>query len=256
MATLSYIPQYDAYPYQEDTSAFPPMNAPRFSKLFNSVLGSPFLTTSDLPSSSDMTSTRSIQLDDDLETVDGSFYAVPRGHTITRPTSPTPSFRTETYSIVNWNESVDVYPSISSRPSVSDASPSCGAALRSSIWSSASATYFPYYTSTTPYNTMRFHSPTSMKGSKSLGLLPKLWDALRESSPTKKGKRRFDLSYESIWTELDAEGNIDYSNLPPLDGEEGELIDDEACFIDVRAVTGLGECFIHSHLFSSRLPFQ
>jgi F-box and WD-40 domain protein 1/11 len=27
--------------------------------------------------------------------------------------------------------------------------------------------------------------------------------------------------------------------LQPLDGEEGELIDDEACFIDVRAVTGV-----------------
>ncbi|KAH9474789.1 F-box/WD repeat-containing protein pof11 [Psilocybe cubensis] len=32
---------------------------------------------------------------------------------------------------------------------------------------------------------------------------------------------------------------IDYSELPPLDGEEGELIDDEACFIDVRAVHGI-----------------
>lgn len=33
---------------------------------------------------------------------------------------------------------------------------------------------------------------------------------------------------------------INYSELPPLDGEEGELIDDEACFIDVRAVHGIG----------------
>ena len=35
-----------------------------------------------------------------------------------------------------------------------------------------------------------------------------------------------------------------YGDLPPLDGEEGELIDDEACLIDVldvRAVTGIGE---------------
>lgn len=50
--------------------------------------------------------------------------------------------------------------------------------------------------------------------------------------------------YESsIWNEVDMDGNInvDYANLEPLDGEEGELIDDEACFIDVRAVTGLGE---------------
>jgi len=38
--------------------------------------------------------------------------------------------------------------------------------------------------------------------------------------------------------------HINYSDLPPLDGEEGELIDDEACFIDVRAVTGIGEPFL------------
>ncbi len=36
--------------------------------------------------------------------------------------------------------------------------------------------------------------------------------------------------------------NINYSELPPLDGEEGELIDDEACFIDSRAVRGIGTC--------------
>jgi F-box and WD-40 domain protein 1/11 len=31
-----------------------------------------------------------------------------------------------------------------------------------------------------------------------------------------------------------------YDDLLPLDGEEGELIDDEACFIDVHVVTGIG----------------
>jgi F-box and WD-40 domain protein 1/11 len=29
--------------------------------------------------------------------------------------------------------------------------------------------------------------------------------------------------------------------LDPLDDEEGELIDDEACFVDVRAVHGIGK---------------
>ena len=47
----------------------------------------------------------------------------------------------------------------------------------------------------------------------------------------------------SIWAELEGESFIDYASLPPLDGEEGELIDDEACFIDVRTVTGVGKCF-------------
>ena len=38
--------------------------------------------------------------------------------------------------------------------------------------------------------------------------------------------------------------SINYSELPPLDGEEGELIDDEACFIDIRAITGIGSYII------------
>ena len=38
--------------------------------------------------------------------------------------------------------------------------------------------------------------------------------------------------------------SINYSELPPLDGEEGELIDDEACFIDIRAITGVGSYII------------
>lgn len=79
-----------------------------------------------------------------------------------------------------------------------------------------------------------------MKSSRSPGLLPKIWDALRESSPAKRGRRRFGDISSSLWNEFEIDGIIDYANLPPLDGEEGELIDDEACFIDVRAVTGVG----------------
>ena len=41
--------------------------------------------------------------------------------------------------------------------------------------------------------------------------------------------------------------SINYSELPPLDGEEGELIDDEACFIDIRAITGIGSYIISSY---------
>ncbi|KAF9530590.1 hypothetical protein CPB83DRAFT_850587 [Crepidotus variabilis] len=33
--------------------------------------------------------------------------------------------------------------------------------------------------------------------------------------------------------------NINYSELPPLDGEEGELIDDEACFIETQTPYGI-----------------
>ena len=45
--------------------------------------------------------------------------------------------------------------------------------------------------------------------------------------------------------EYHSDGSIDYASLDPLDGEEGELVDDEACFIDVRAITGMD---IVSHL--------
>ena len=45
--------------------------------------------------------------------------------------------------------------------------------------------------------------------------------------------------------EYHSDGSVDYTNMTPLDGEEGELIDDEACFIDVRAITGMD---IVSHL--------
>lgn len=51
--------------------------------------------------------------------------------------------------------------------------------------------------------------------------LPRLWDVF--SSPSPKKSPEFS----------------DYSSLPPLDGEEGELVDDEACFVDVRAITGI-----------------
>ena len=40
--------------------------------------------------------------------------------------------------------------------------------------------------------------------------------------------------------------NFDYSELPPLEDEEGELIDDEACFIDSSAIHGLGTCCLSS----------
>ena len=52
------------------------------------------------------------------------------------------------------------------------------------------------------------------------------------------------LVHQSQWSSSDASGAstdyVDYSDLLPLDGEEGELIDDEACYVDFRTVTGIG----------------
>ena len=91
-------------------------------------------------------------------------------------------------------------------------------------------------------------SPSPIKASRSLtigmGFLPKIWDALREGSPAKRCRRRPGIpSWRDTSMELEyhSDGSIDYTNMTPLDGEEGELIDDEACVIDVRAVTGLGK---------------
>ena len=207
---------------------------PRFSHLFNTVLGSPFVTVSELPRDSTWTEVPVVR--DDLETVDGAIGSVPRAHTITRPTSPTPSFSTDTYSFLNWPENIEIY-SPQPRPSLSDAAPHCSFLPAHSRRSGLG--YYPYSfpAAPTPYNSLRFPHPSAMKPSKSFGLIPRLWDVLRESSPGRKGKRRAELSSIS-WNDSD-DGYVDYANMPPLDGEEGELIDDEACFINARAVTGL-----------------
>ena len=209
----------------------------RFNKLLTSVLGSPFVTTSDLPRDALIAAT--VAPGEELEAIDGAFSAVPRAETVTRPPSPSPSFSTDTYSFVNWTENAE-FNSQQRRPSTSDMTPACaflGPARRA-----GSPSHAPGH-SYTPYNTFRASASGSMKVSRSVGILPRIWEVLRESSPTaKKGKRRLDLSSE-FWAEFGGEGYIDYANLPPLDGEEGELIDDEACFIDVRSVAGMGTCF-------------
>ncbi|KAI0089405.1 WD40-repeat-containing domain protein [Irpex rosettiformis] len=229
---MAYAIPTDDYAPQDHLNRSSPR---RFNRLLTSVLGSPFVTTSDLPH--DGFAAMRMLVDEDLETVDGAFNAVPRAETVTRPPSPSPSFSTDTYHIVNWTETLD---SASShpRPSFSDAAPSCSFLPGPSRRSMPQGYHTPPGHPHTPYNTIRSCSAGSFKASRSLGLLPRIWEVLRESSPGKKGKRRFDLSPD-LWNEFGANGYIDYANLPPLDGEEGELIDDEACFIDVRSVAGL-----------------
>ncbi|KAJ2914950.1 hypothetical protein MD484_g5453, partial [Candolleomyces efflorescens] len=60
------------------------------------------------------------------------------------------------------------------------------------------------------------------------------------SRPSAKGKAKAFFSRNGSKSDLlYLPDVINYSDLAPLDGEEGELIDDEACFIDVRAITGI-----------------
>ena len=254
------FPTYDDHAYDDDAAYEheEPQPPPRFGHLLSSVLGSPFLTTSDLPpiESDDTAYAPSIPMGDadmdedsasstEMEAVDGAFASVPRSFTVTRPTSPTPSFRTETFSIVNWNP--EVYNMVLPPDFDGDTSRCSMAFLQSgrrtisgypsSHWSSSSRT----------------PAPSPIKASRSLtigmGIIPKIWDVLKDGSPGKRCRRRPGIPSwrDPTGLELDyhSDGSVDYSSMTPLDGEEGELVDDEACFIDVRAMTGMD---IVSHL--------
>lgn len=54
------------------------------------------------------------------------------------------------------------------------------------------------------------------------------------NTPGRKGKSKA----------LESPRNLNWEDMVPLDGDEGECIEfDEACFVDVRAVTGMGELY-------------
>lgn len=172
-----------------------PIDHPGFSQLLTTVLGSPFLTTADLPS--------------DTELVDGMPLYVPNTQTVTRPPSPTPTVDSTTFSFVQYDPDAPRPPFKSILPRIWQVlSPGARTPPHS----------FSFSPSASPFNYPTYRS---------------------------KGKgRQYDGSESGP-------RYIDYSDLPPLDGEEGELIaiDDEACFFieagyGSRAVTGIGETFL------------
>ncbi|KAF9463272.1 WD40-repeat-containing domain protein [Collybia nuda] len=215
-----------------------PTTNPRFSHLLNSVLGSPFLTTNDLE----------IGPDNDLDLVDGSPHAVPHTHTITRPSSPAP---TSDFSIIDFD------------PADDNARYPYRYAYHGSVRggfgymhqrSASSATFGRRVLSAS------VSSPgTSRPGAPNVpfkSILPRIWDALSSpgrgfspspSPPTTPSppSTRYNTFTKGKGVVFDYNPPparyVDYSDLAPLDGEEGELIaiDDEACFIDIRAVTGI-----------------
>lgn len=195
----------------------PPTTTPErdFAQLLTSNLGSPFLTISDLPEALDM----------ELDMVDGALSAVPRSFTVTRPPSPVP---TMDFSMISrpTSQIIDEYQSAAVPHSLFFVSPS-----KKSLYSGAS--YSPGSSASgSPQNNIK-------------NILPRLWDAL--SSPGKKSRSKASRSDSGF----DFEG-YSYEDLPPLDGEEGELIDDEACLIeviDVRAVTGIGKSPNRQHYY-------
>lgn len=174
-----------------------------------------------------------------------------------RPNSPSPS--TAGFSIIGPEEAADASWFAYSTPYRTFGSLGRRAAVRS-----------------TPTLSYFGSSPITL-GSPKKSLLPRLWDvivsspskgsprpALTESNsrhtvynysplstPMRKGKEK--SSYKKdIFANGEYGGHVDYISLPPLDGDDGELIDDEACFVAVdfwgvgiepgraRAVTGIG----------------
>ncbi|THH14827.1 hypothetical protein EW146_g5558 [Bondarzewia mesenterica] len=197
---------------------------PRFSKLLGTVLGSPFLTTSDRQSTLERNAT---DFDLDLDMVDGTLAAVPHNMTVTRPSSPTSSMDFSMISPPSPGfENPDVF--------ASRRSPLVGASSNPFFVSSCRGKSFTGHRSASSFgfsNGGAMRAP--MSSSKSMRtLFPRLWDAL--SSPGRKGKGK--ASSPALY---DLSSDSSYADLPPLDGEEGELIDDEACFIDAMAVTGI-----------------
>jgi F-box and WD-40 domain protein 1/11 len=165
-----------------------------FSQSFATVLGSPFLTTSDLPT--------------DAEFVDGTPVYVPYTQTITRPSSPTPTVDSTSFSFVHPDPDMPRTPFKSILPRLWHV-------ISQSPGRSPNAFLFP-------------NPPTPFSNSLSKG----------------KGKARH---LDGLYGIPD---DNDYTDLPPLDGEEGELItiDDEACFFNdigygTLAVTGIGMSF-------------
>lgn len=252
----------------------------RFSRLFPSFLGSPYLTTSEppqievdaldlsardgRPSSPAPTADFSI-IDAEAEDSDanpfipGSYptytprfkssLSFSRGHQLAKENLSRSTFlnshgREHTPSIQNSNSLKSLLPrflEVLSSPSrtILNFSPSINTNSSSSSRSS-SRTTSPSASPPRPIQSWYInnnsasgrHSPVYW-ASGSLG---------KSKSKTKAGGLFTFRNGSSSRQELSE--YINYSELPPLDGEEGELIDDEACFIDVRAVTGIGEHFL------------
>ncbi|KAI9513439.1 WD40 repeat-like protein [Russula earlei] len=180
---------------------------------------------------------------DDFDIIDGSPFSVQRTLTITRPPSPSSSFD---FSIINLPSSG---PDRSSYPFGSLPGRSQPQLFSPPRWS-ASSTGRRYNTAPGSPSSYRValapsDNQTSQTGKSMKCLLPRLWGAL--SSPSRKSRRK--AGRRKPYT---LPSNIGYADLQPLDGEEGELID-EACFVDHYHASQSPPIVID---FLSYLPFE
>jgi hypothetical protein len=172
----------------------------------------------------------------DGEVVDGALLAVPRTVTVTRPPS------LSEFSIISPpgspRESLDLDALLNT--------PTCGAPFanafatqgRRNLAHTFSGSGYLTPTSASHGLGLHFggaHSRRLRTPSPSKNTLSRIWDAFaspaRSTSRGRKGKGKYRVPLDETF---------DYRDMDPLDGEEGELID-EACFIDIPAVTGIGK---------------
>jgi hypothetical protein len=164
------------------------------------------------------------QLDslDDFDFIDGTSSPVHHAMTVTRPPSPSFSFD---FSIISPpsptlnSDSLSASPSGSSQSSLFPSHWSRSSSARDKRYNPIHATPSSYRAIPIPLNRRTVQSGKSMKC-----IIPRLWGAL--SSPTRKGRRK-----TNRWKSYALPSNVSYADLQPLDGEEGELID-EACYVD------------------------
>jgi len=159
---------------------------------------------------------------DDFDIIDGSPFSVQHALTVTRPPSPS---ATVDYSFVSPpSPGLDrsSYP-FASHPGRLQLN------LLPQHWSGLSSRDKRY--NTAPGSPTSYRATLASSGNRTppIGksmkcLLPRLWGAL--SSPNRKSRRK--AGRRKPYT---LPSNISYADLQPLDGEEGELID-EACFVE------------------------
>lgn len=248
-------------PFQRSTTptATPPsITDPRFSRLFASPLGSPFLTTSDLPFQNEP---ESMEVDEegsqqrpasptptsdfsmiDVEPDDMDAPFIPGGY----PTHPS-RFRSSHMSTLNLNRSRHLgqrggsiswaaLPSFSSNRDLSSPSQHSLRNLLPRLWDVLSSpARTPSQTHVNQMDSSWDSSPTSMPRCRTSHPAPPAdrHSPLPRGHGTTKGKGKSKTTgFFSVLNSSrnDLNPDIDYAELSPLDGEEGELID-EACYI-------------------------
>ena len=178
-------------------------NIGKFSKLLGTVLGTPFASSS----ASSVISTR----------MAGSR---------SRSASPSPS---NDYTLV----SAPSLPNTPQRQPAPLAAESIRTVTPENIATCSSRSIFFTSPSKKCLDSVPGHAtpPSPSKSGGAQGILPRLWTAL--SSPSKEGGIRFKRKGKGKAVSMSPFDDF------PLDGEEGELVDDEACFVNIPTTIGL-----------------